>query len=87
MPGRGKKQFKIEKDEKVVLFFGRVTLQKGPDYFIKAAHKVINHKDAPKCKFILAGKGDMLPQVINEAIGYGIGDKVLFTGYLNEKNR
>lgn len=85
-PGRGSEEFEIEKDEKVVLFFGRVTLHKGPDYFIRAAHKVVNCGEAPECKFILAGKGDMLPQVINEAIGYGIGDKVMFTGYLDEED-
>ncbi|MBI2656564.1 glycosyltransferase family 4 protein [Candidatus Woesearchaeota archaeon] len=74
--------FEIKKTDKVVLFLGRVTLQKGPDYFVHAAKKVLEHEK--NVKFIIAGSGDMEPSVIEKAAELGIADKVLFAGFLNE---
>jgi glycosyltransferase involved in cell wall biosynthesis len=68
------------KKDHIVLFLGRVTLQKGPDYFIEVAKKVLEHE--PTTKFIIAGDGDMLPRVINRAAELGIADKIIFTGAL-----
>lgn len=70
-------------DEKLVLFLGRVTLQKGPDYFVDVA-KMINDK-MPNTKFVLAGTGDMLPQVINKAGNLGILNKFLFPGFVSRE--
>ncbi len=72
---------------KVVLFVGRVTLQKGPDYFLKAAKKVLEYD--PNVVFVIAGSGDMEEQLIEAAVNLGIGDKVIFTGFLRgeELNR
>jgi len=76
--------FKIKKDEKVVLFLGRITIQKGPDYFVYAAKKVLETN--PNVKFIIAGSGDMEPFIIEKVAEMGIGDKVLFTGFLRGKD-
>lgn len=76
--------FKISKDEKVVLFLGRITLQKGPDYFVEAAKKVLE-KDS-KVKFIIAGSGDMELQIVQKVAALGLGDKILFSGYLRGKD-
>jgi len=65
---------------KIVLFVGRITLQKGPDYFIKVAKRVLDHN--PKVLFIISGSGDMEAQILNDAAYLGISDKVLFTGFL-----
>ena len=73
----------IKPYDKIVLSLGRVTLQKGVDYLIEAARKVIN-KD-PNVKFIIAGTGDMLPQIIEKAAHLGISDKVLFTGFVTRE--
>jgi len=73
--------FKIKETDKVVLFLGRITLQKGPDYFIKAAKRALEID--PNIKFIVAGTGDMLGQTIEQAAELGIADKVLFTGFVN----
>lgn len=70
----------LTQKEKIVLFLGRVTIQKGPDYFIEAAKKVIEHYS--NVKFVIAGDGDMLPKIINRAAEIGISDKVVFTGFL-----
>lgn len=66
--------------EKVVLFLGRVTLQKGPEYFIEAARKVKDH--VPESKFIFAGSGDMLPKMIEKAAELGLSNDMLFSGFL-----
>ncbi len=73
--------FEIKKTDKVVLFLGRLTLQKGPDYFVYAAKKVLEHEK--NAKFIIAGTGDMEPFVIEKAAELGIAGKVLFAGFLN----
>lgn len=70
---------------KIVLFLGRVTLQKGPDYFVLAAKRVIERH--PKALFVLSGSGDMERRVMDMAAGLGISDKVLFTGFLTGADR
>jgi glycogen synthase len=66
--------------EKVVTFLGRVTFQKGPDYFIEAAYKVLQ-KD-PDVRFVMAGSGDLLNKMIRRAAQLHIGTKFHFTGFL-----
>jgi len=60
-----------------------VTLQKGPDYFIEAAKKVLDID--PNVKFVVAGTGDMLPQLIERAASLGIGNKVIFPGFVDRE--
>src|SRR3989339_1028565 len=69
-----------EKIEKVVLFLGRVTMQKGPDYFVNVAKRVLDKME--NVKFIIAGKGDMTQRIITRAAELGIGHKVLFAGFV-----
>ena len=71
---------RIEKDDKIVLFVGRITMQKGPEYFLAAAKKVLEVMD--NVKFVLAGSGDMIKRMIELAAGMGIGHRVTFTGFL-----
>ncbi|MCK4753503.1 MAG: glycosyltransferase [Planctomycetes bacterium] len=70
----------IKKDEKIVLFLGRITMQKGPEYFLHAAKKVLEVMD--DVKFVMAGSGDLMHRAIEMAAELGIGQKVLFTGFL-----
>ncbi len=70
----------ITTDEKIVLFLGRLTMQKGPEYFLRAAKKV-----AEKCenvRFVVAGSGDMIAQCMREVTELGLGKHVTFTGFL-----
>ncbi|MFO7536176.1 MAG: glycosyltransferase [Kiritimatiellia bacterium] len=67
-------------DEKLVLFMGRVTFQKGPDYFIEAASLIL--KIMPGIRFVMAGSGDMLPRMVRRAAQLRIGSRVHFTGFL-----
>jgi len=71
----------IRSDEKIVLFLGRITMQKGPEYFLMAAKKVLEVMD--NVKFVMAGSGDMMGRIIEMAAAMGIGHKVLFTGFLH----
>ncbi|MEN6424210.1 MAG: glycosyltransferase family 4 protein [Phycisphaerales bacterium] len=70
----------IKREEKVVLFLGRITMQKGPEYFLQAAKKVLDVMD--NVKFVMAGSGDLMYRSVELAAQLGIGNKVLFTGFL-----
>ncbi len=67
-------------DEKVVTFLGRITFQKGPEYFIEAANKVL--KKCPDVRFVMAGSGDLLNRSIRQVARLGISDRFHFTGFL-----
>lgn len=67
--------------QKIVLFLGRITFQKGPDYFIEAAALVLKH--LPDVTFIMAGAGDMRPRMIERAAQLGIGKKFHFLGFVS----
>ena len=71
---------KPENKEKVVTFLGRITMQKGPEYFVEAAVKVLQ-KDH-NVRFVMAGSGDMMDQMIALAAKRGIADRFHFTGFL-----
>ena len=67
-------------DEKIVTFLGRITLQKGPEYFIEVARKVLEKMD--NVRFVMAGSGDMMIKMIWHAAKLKILDKFHFTGFL-----
>ena len=66
--------------EKVVTFLGRITFQKGPEYFIEAAAKVL--KRTKNVRFVMAGSGDMMNRAIRQVARLGISDRFHFTGFL-----
>jgi glycogen(starch) synthase len=72
-------------DEKYVLFLGRVTMQKGPDYFIEAANLVL--QKMANVRFVMAGSGDMMPRLIERAATLKITDRFHFTGFLNNRQQ
>ncbi|MBU0652792.1 MAG: glycosyltransferase family 4 protein [Proteobacteria bacterium] len=65
---------------KMVLFLGRITFQKGPDYFVEAAAQVL--RVLPDVTFVMAGAGDMMGRMIERIGALGIGDHFHFTGFL-----
>jgi glycosyltransferase involved in cell wall biosynthesis len=69
---------------KIVLFAGRLTIQKGPDYFLKAAKKVLEHDR--NITFIISGSGDLEQQIMNDVVKHGLSDKIFFTGFLRGKD-
>ena len=66
--------------EKVVTFLGRITYQKGPEYFIEAAYKILQ-KDR-NVRFVMAGSGDMLHKMIERVAALRIADRFHFAGFL-----
>ncbi|HWB20090.1 MAG TPA: glycosyltransferase [Phycisphaerales bacterium] len=74
----------IQSKDKIVLYFGRITYQKGPEYFIQAARRVLEYMD--NVKFVVAGSGDQAAGMIEMAAKMGIGHKVLFTGFLRGRD-
>ncbi len=75
-------KFKIEKgtNEKLVTFLGRITMQKGPGYFIEAAYLVLRKMD--NVRFVMAGSGDKMNEMIARVAQLGMADKFHFTGFL-----
>ncbi|MFT4326732.1 MAG: glycosyltransferase family 4 protein, partial [Candidatus Woesearchaeota archaeon] len=72
--------------EKIVLFAGRVTIQKGPDYFVQAAKRISDVRD--DVHFVLAGDGDMYTRIISMAADAGLSHKFTFTGkYTKEEGQ
>ena len=66
--------------EKVVTFLGRITMQKGPEYFVDAATQVLKNSD--HIRFVMAGSGDMMDKMVRLVADRGIADKFHFTGFL-----
>lgn len=69
--------------DKVITFLGRITMQKGPEYFVEAAAKVL--KKNRNVRFVMAGGGDMEEKMIRLAAKRGIADRFHFTGFLRGK--
>jgi len=70
--------------EKIVTFLGRVTFQKGPEYFIEAAYKVLQRD--PDVRFVMAGTGDLLEKMIRRVAQLRIASRFHFTGFLRGEN-
>lgn len=73
-------EFTKKVPEQIVTFLGRITYQKGPDYFVEAANKVL--KKNKNVRFVMAGSGDMLNRMIRRVAELGISHKFHFTGFL-----
>ena len=75
----------VEKEErgikdKIVTFLGRITLQKGPEYFVEAAAKVL--KRVPNARFVMAGSGEKMNPLVRRVAQLGLGTRFYFTGFL-----
>jgi glycosyltransferase involved in cell wall biosynthesis len=66
--------------DKIVTFLGRITLQKGPEYFVEAANLVL--KRMKNVRFVMAGSGDRLNDMIRRVAELKISDRFHFTGFL-----
>ena len=73
-----------EGKDKVITFLGRITMQKGPEYFVEAAAKVLQKNK--KVRFVMAGGGDMEAAMIRLAAKRNIADRFHFTGFLRGKD-
>ena len=69
---------------KTVLFLGRITKQKGPEFFVDAAAQVLKKSD--NVNFIIAGWGDLAPQIVEQVAALGLGRKIRFAGFLRGKD-
>ena len=78
--GRPQRRGPAERDSPLVLFAGRVTWQKGPEYFVEAAARVA--REMPEARFAVAGSGDRLPSLRERVRQLGLQRNILFTGFL-----
>ncbi len=77
---KAKPTYKKGVNEKIVTFLGRITMQKGPEYFIEAAHRVLQKMN--NVRFVMAGSGDMMERMVRMAARLNISDHFHFTGFL-----
>ncbi|MFA5246297.1 MAG: glycosyltransferase family 4 protein [Candidatus Micrarchaeia archaeon] len=75
--------FESQKPVKVVLYHGRLSVQKGVEFFLKAAQKVFSVDR--NVRFFISGKGDLLPKLVEMAFDLGISDRVTFLGYVSDE--
>lgn len=75
-----KSNYEKKVPEKIVTFLGRITFQKGPEYFVEAAKKVIRRD--PNVRFVMAGSGDLLNRMVDRVAELRMGTKFHFTGFL-----
>ncbi|GGE27353.1 hypothetical protein GCM10011571_31960 [Marinithermofilum abyssi] len=71
--------------ERIILFVGRLVQEKGVQTLLDAAPSIL--KDFPEAKFVIVGKGPMKPELESQARSLGLGDKVLFTGFISDEER
>lgn len=71
---------KEERKDKLVTFLGRITMQKGPEYFVEAAYRVLQR--SKNVRFVMAGNGDMMQAMVDLAASRGIADRFHFPGFL-----
>ena len=71
--------------KKVVVFMGRLTAQKGPDYFVQVASRIA--KEVPEALFVVAGDGDMYNQMLMRSAHHNLTGKLLFSGFLRDRNK
>lgn len=71
----------VGEKKNLVLFLGRLTIQKGAEFFLRAAKKVLDYENT---KFVVAGSGDMFHRLVDTAVELGIANNVIFTGRLTE---
>ena len=69
--------------EKLILFLGRLTYQKGPEYFLEVASRILS--EYSNVRFVLAGKGDKFSRMVEESAYKEIGHKLHFTGFINRE--
>jgi glycosyltransferase involved in cell wall biosynthesis len=80
VPKEEKVQLRKGVDEKIVTFLGRITMQKGPEYFVEAANLVLQKMN--NVRFVMAGSGDMLNAMVKRVAELKIADRFHFTGFL-----
>jgi glycosyltransferase involved in cell wall biosynthesis len=73
------------KNDKIVLFLGRITMQKGPEFFLNAANIVA--QKVPNVRFVMAGAGDMTKRMIEKMATFNLMERFHFTGFLGEADR
>lgn len=71
------------KKNPLVLFLGRMTIQKNPWQFLQVARRISDVM--PQAQFVMAGDGEMLTEMVELACDLGISEKVIFTGKVRGK--
>ncbi len=74
-----RKKFGVGDSEKLILFVGRLTHQKGCEYLIRALPSIAKYQDA---KLVIVGDGYQRGELEHEAFSGGEGWRIRFTGFI-----
>ncbi|MCS6104936.1 glycosyltransferase family 1 protein [Clostridium botulinum] len=74
------KRLNIPSDSIVIGMVGRISKQKAPDIFIKAAAKI--KQKIPNAFFVIVGDGDERKEIEKLLLELGLGDSALITGWV-----
>ena len=72
-------------DEKIVFHVGRLVYEKGADLLVEAAPRVLNR--VPEAKFVIAGRGPLLPALSQRVHEMYLSDKILLSGFVSDDDR
>lgn len=73
------------KKRPMIVFMGRLTAQKGAEYFLQLAKAVL--KEVPNALFVVAGNGDQYHSLLFQSAYDQLSASVLFTGFLRDQQR
>lgn len=69
----------------VIVFMGRLTSQKGGEYFLRLAKRVV--QSIPNALFVVAGSGDLYHQLLFQTAFDHLSAHVLFSGFVRDRQR
>jgi glycosyltransferase involved in cell wall biosynthesis len=72
-------------DEKLIFHVGRLVYEKGADLLVEAAPRVLNR--VPSAKFVIAGRGPLLPALSQRVHEMYLADKILLSGFVSDDDR
>ncbi len=72
-------------NQPVIVFMGRLTEQKGADYFLQVARRLLQQQ--PQALFILAGHGDLYQELLFKTAYNKLSASVLFGGFMRNSQR
>ncbi|MGV8176103.1 MAG: glycosyltransferase family 4 protein [Methanothrix sp.] len=83
--GRVKEKYGIHPMAPMVLFCGRMSIQKGPDLLVEAIPRILNSRH--DARFVFMGEGGMRQECERRARELGVADACRFLGYTSSAEK
>lgn len=70
-----------------IVYVGRLVERKGARYLLEAAHELLRRQQIDGLRFNICGDGELRAELETYVIEHGLGDYVLFHGYIDENEK